>query len=281
VIRIVMAAALVASATAAMAQDRDATPLPDGTDTRRDTITVGLGGAIIPRYEGSDDYVLTPAGALRGRVAGIGFATLGTALFIDLVPTTDGQATKFVAGPIAHLTLNRSSLRRTRDPQTTALGRIEPAVEVGGHIGVSHTGIITSAFDNLTFDLAVSHDVTGIHDSLIVNPSINYGTPLSRKAFVGISVSATHVGGGYARRYFGVTPAQSAASGLSAYTPTAGFKDITLGAVGNLSLTGDLLRGLSAFVIASHSRLLGDFGRSPVVRTRGQWFGGAGLAYTF
>lgn len=279
-IKFILASVLLASTTVAIAQDRDATP-PPAIDTSRDTLTIGVGGAVIPRYEGAEDYTVTPVGALRGRVSGIGFSTLGTALFVDVIPSAGGPGTKFVAGPMAHLTLDRSSLRRVRDPQIVALGRIKPAVEVGGHFGVSRTGIITSDFDTLSVDLAISHDVTGIHESLIVTPSINYGTPLSRKAFVGVSASATHVGSGYARRYFGVTPGQAAASGLRTYTPGAGFKDVSFGAVGNLSLTGDLLRGLSAFVIASHSRLLGEFGRSPIVRKRGQWFAGAGLAYTF
>jgi MipA family protein len=61
----------------------------------------------------------------------------------------------------------------------------------------------------------------------------------------------------------------------------AGFKDINFGALANVSLTGDLLGGLSVFAIGNYSKLLGDFGRSPIVRDRNQWFGGLGLAYTF
>lgn len=251
-------------------------------DVARETVTIGVGGAILPRYEGSNDYSLSPAAAIRGTINGIGFSTLGTSLFVDLVPPpTDTKAGKLVVGPAAHIGLSRSSLRRTRDPQIVALGRVPIAVELGGHIGYSKTGVITSAYDTISVDLAVVHDVTGVHRSAIVTPSINYGTPLSRKAFVGISASATHVGGGYARRYFGVTPVQSAASKLRPYAPGAGFKDVTFGTLANVSLTGDLLGGLSLFGVTSYSRLLGEIGRSPVVRNRNQWFGSVGLAYTF
>lgn len=265
---------LFATATPAFAQD--AKP-----DPNRDTLSIGVGGAVLPRYEGSDDYKLSPAGAIRGKLSGVSFITQGTALFVDLVPSSSGPGTKFNLGPMAHVTLNRSSLKTTRDPQIVALGRIPIAVEVGGHVGVTRTGLITSDYDSLNIDVAVSHDVTGIHDSLIVSPSITYGTPLSRKAYVGAYVGADHVGSGYARTYFGVTPAQSLASGLATYTPKAGFKTANAGLFGNVSLTGDLFGGLSAFVIGNYSRLLGDFGRSPVVRDRNQWFGGLGLAYTF
>ena len=207
-------AAIVVAATPAFAQN-----------VNRDTVTIGVGGAIVPRYEGANDYELSPAAAIRGRVSGIGFSTLGTSLFVDLIaPPAESTTGKLVLGPAARLGLSRSSTRRTRDPQIVALGRVPVSVEVGGHIGYSKTGVITSDFDNLSFDLAVLHDVTDVHRSAVVTPSINYGTPLSRKAFVGASVSATHVGDGYARRYFGVSPAQSLASGLRRYTPGSGFK---------------------------------------------------------
>jgi MipA family protein len=263
-------------ATTAPALAQDAAP-----DPNRDTLSIGLAGAVLPRYEGSGDYKLIPAAAIRGKVSGVSFITQGTALFVDLVPSTNGPGTKFNLGPMAHVTLNRSSLKTVRDPQIVALGRIPVAVELGGHVGVTRTGLITSDYDSLNIDVAVSHDVTGIHDSLIVSPSITYGTPLSSKAYVGAVVSADHVGGGYARTYFGVSPAQSLASGLTPYNPGQGFKTVNAGVFGNVSLTGDLLGGLSVFAIGNYSKLLGEFGRSPVVRERNQWFGGLGLAYTF
>jgi MipA family protein len=266
--------AMLGFASSAFAQDADPA-------ASRDTVTIGVGGAVLPRYEGSGDYRLSPAAAIRGKVSGVSFITQGTALFVDLVPSSGGPGTKFNLGPMAHLTLNRSSLKTTRDLQVRALGRIPVAVEVGGHVGVTRTGLITSDYDSINVDVSLSHDVTGTHDSLIVTPSITYGTPLSRKAYLGIYASANHVGSGYARTYFGVTAAQTLASGLTTYTPRAGFKDINGGLFGSVSLTGDLRHGLSLFGITAYSKLIGDAGRSPVVRDRSQWFGGAGLAYTF
>ena len=271
---LILSAAIVGFISPAMAQDTQ--PVPN-----RDTITIGVGGAFVPRYEGSDDYRLTPAAAIRGKVSGVSFVTQGTALFVNALPSSDGPGTSLTFGPMAHLTLNRSSLKTVRDPSVVALGRVPLAVEVGGHAGITRTGVITSAFDSLNVDVSVSHDVTGTHDSLVVTPSITYGTPLSRKAYVGIYASANHVGSGYARTYFGVTPTQSLASGLTPYAPRGGFKDVNAGLLGNVSLTGDLFGGLSLFGIGTYSKLIGDIGRSPVVTDRNQWFGGVGLAYTF
>jgi MipA family protein len=227
-----------------------------------DSFTAGVGTANIPRYEGADDNVFVPAAAIRGSVSGITFSTLGTALFVDLVPSYTGTGTKFVAGPMAHVTFNRTSAKRTRDPQIVALGKIDTAIEIGGHIGISRTGVITSDFDTFTVDVAFSHDVTGTHNSLIVTPSVSYGTPLSEKIYVGMSVAANHVGGGYAQTYFGVTPLQSVASGLLTAPAGSGFKDINFGLLTNISLTGDLRGGLSLFAIGNYERLLGDFARS-------------------
>ncbi len=253
----------------------------DDAAASRDTITIGAGAAVLPRYEGSDDSLISPVGAIRGKVSGISFSTVGTGLFVDLVPSKGGPGTKFVLGPVVHLSLNRSSTRRLDDAQIARLGRIKPAVEAGGHVGISRTGLITSDYDNLTLDVAVTHDVSGIHDALLVTPSVSYGTPLSRKIFVGISASADYVGGGYARDYFGVTPAQSLRSGLAAYTPGDGVKSASFGGVANFSITGDLRRGLSVFALGNYSKLLGEFGRSPVVRDKNQLIGALGVAYTF
>ncbi len=260
-------------ATPAFAQD---TPIDAGGDS----FTIGVGVATVPRYEGADSNTIVPAAAIRGRYKGLDFSTIGTTLYTDLIPANE-SGFDFILGPIAHVTLNRTSRKRTRDAQIVALGKIDTAIEVGADIGFAKTGVITSAYDRLSFDVAISHDVTNTHDSLIVTPSIGYGTPLSTKVYVGISASANYVGRGYARTYFGVTPTQSAVSGLPVFTPGKGFKDINFGALANVSLTGDLTRGLSLFALGNYSRLVSDFGRSPVTRDRNQWFGSVGLAYTF
>ena len=247
----------------------------------RDTVTIGVGAVTVPRYEGASENVIIPAGAIRGTVGGVYFVTQGSALFVDLIPASGHPETKVILGPMAHLTLARASNKRTRDPQIIALGKLDTAIELGGHAGIRRTGVITSDYDALTFDLAISHDVTGTHGSTIVTPSISYTTPLSEKLYVGLAVGADHVGTGYARTYFGVTPTQAAASSLPTYTLGSGFKDVNFSLLGNASLTGDLRHGLSLFAVGNYEKLLGDFARSPVVRDRNQWYGGLGLAYTF
>lgn len=267
-------AALALASTPVFAQEVE-------PDAGGDSVTIGVGPATIPRYEGSDDNTIIPAGAIRGVISGIEFSTVGTALYTDLIPKPDGVGTDVILGPVVHVGLNRTSRKRIRDPQIIALGKLDTAIEVGADFGIKRTGVFTSDYDTLSLDVAVLHDVAGTHDSLIVTPTLAYATPLSKTVYVGISASANYVGRGYGRTYFGVTPAQSLASGLPAYNPGKGWKDYNFGALLNISLSGDLRRGLSLFAAGNYQRLINEFGRSPVVRDKNQWFGGVGLAYTF
>lgn len=286
--RSLIAAAVALTATPAFAQDANpaqqpAAPLPaDPPSDGRDTFTIGVGGAYLPDYEGSDDYRFIPIGAARGRVQGFNFFTAGTQLFVDAIPSPAGPSFDFQAGPVLAVNFNRTV--RSDDTFVRRLGRHRLAFEVGGFVGIAKTGVITSAYDTLSARVSIVNDVSGVNRSYVITPSISYGTPLSRHAYVSISASADYAGGRYAQTYFGVTPAESLRSGLPVYYGDNGWKDITFGALVNHSLTGDLLHGLSIFGTGSYSRLEGDFARSPLVRLRGdrnQFFGALGLAYTF
>jgi MipA family protein len=248
----------------------------------RDTFTIGAGGAITPSYDGSDDYKFTPIAAIRGKVSGFSFTTVGPQLFVDVIPDRASDALNFQLGPVAGVRFDRT--RKIRDPQVKRLGKFGTPIELGGYVGLSKTGLITSDYDTLSASVAYVHDVAGKHDSYVITPSVSYGTPLSKAIYVGISASANYVGSKYAQRYFGITPEGAVASGLPTYNLDHGWKDVSFGALANYALSGDLRRGFSVFAIGNYSRLMGDFKRSPIVSVAGrpgQWFGGLGLAYTF
>lgn len=278
----------LAASSGAQAQTTDPAPPSDAPPpaaiaTGGDSLTIGGGLGFAPSYEGSDNYVLIPAAVVRGRVKGIDFFTLGTDLYVDVISADSGSGFNFQLGPVVSVNLNRSN--RIADDQVRALGKRRVALELGGYAGVSKTGVITSDYDTLGARVSIVQDVTGIHDSYIITPQISYGTPLSRKAYVGLSASATIVGDGYARTYFAVDAPGSVRSGLPVFAnPRGGFKDFTIGALGNYAVTGDLLHGFSVFAAGGYSRLQGDFARSPIVGVAGspnQWFGGIGIGYTF
>jgi len=261
----------------AHAQDQPADPY-------RDTVTVGVGVAALPDYEGSNDYRITPAPAAIGSVKGYGFVLAGNQLSVDLIKDEPGPVWDFQAGPVVQLNFNRSSLGNIDDLRVRALGKRATAVELGGYVGIGKTGVLTSPYDKLSVTLGYRHDISNVHDSGIWNPSITYFTPLSRKAAIGVFASADIVERGYAQTYYSVSAVQSAASGLPVYTAGAGLKSWTLGAIGSYSLTGDLLHGIKVVAGGTYSRMEGNIASSPTVAiagSRDQWLGTLGLAYTF
>ena len=283
-----IAAAVAAFASPALAQPASpdtgaaaspAIALPDPND-QSDTLTIGVGGAIVPDYEGSDEYRILPLAAVRGRYKGIGFSTRGTFLYVDLVPRGTGKLS-FDAGPIAGARLDRTG--KIKDDIVDLLPDRKTAIEVGGFAGLSYHGI-TNPYDALSLRVDVVHDVAKAHRSTIISPTIDFSTPLSRTTYVGISASLDFVQARYARYYYGITPSDTLVSGLPTFTPDGGLKDWKVGLLVNQSLTGDLRHGLSLFGTGSYARLQGDFKRSPIVSLRGsstQWLGAVGLAYTF
>lgn len=282
-------AAASALATPTAAQQGSAPPADTtlaqtaDVDLDRDTVTIGGGIGFVPSYEGSNDYVVIPAGAIRGRYKGFNFSSRGLQLSVDLVRDDGPSGVDFELGPVVSLNLNRTS--RIVDPQVRALGTRRIAFEAGGFAGIAKTGVLTSAYDRIGVRVTYVHDVTDVHGSYLLIPSIEYGTPLSRRAYVGISGSATIAGDGYARTYFAVDPAGQAASGLPLFAdPRGGLKNYSASMLASYSLSGDLTHGLGLFALGSYSRLQGDFARSPVVSVAGspnQWYGAVGIGYTF
>ncbi|EQB18302.1 MipA/OmpV family protein [Sphingobium lactosutens] len=250
-------------------------------------LTVGVGAAVIPSYEGSDDYRVIPVPQLRGKVHDFAFWTRGPALFVDVIPNRSDDGIDVQLGPVVGARFDRTSRKRTKDDAVAALGKLDTAIEVGGFVGIGKTGVITSAYDNLSARVTITKDVAGAHDSMIVTPAIEYFTPLSIRSFVGLGVSADYVGKKYGRYYFDVTPDQAVASGLPAYDRAgdgSGFRKINLNLTGGYSLSGDIRRGWTLFALGGYSRMLGDYADSPVVAIAGsknQWIGAVGVGYTF
>lgn len=235
-------------------------------------------------YEGSNDYRWVPAPAAVGSVKGYAFLLAGNRASVDLIRNEPGPVWDIQAGPIGVVNFNRSSLDSIDDPRVKALGKVKTAIELGGYVGIGKTGVITSPYDKLSVSLSYRHDVAGAHDSGIWQPSINYLTPLSTKAAVGLFATAEHAGRGYAASYFSISPTQSIASGLPTYNARGGWKNYSIGGLATYSLTGNLLHGWKVVAGGTYRRMLNDFGDSPVVSiagSRNQWLGAVGVAYTF
>ena len=275
--RCLAGAGLLLAASAASAQTTEPGAPPPG-----DSITIGIGGAIAPTYEGSNDYSLVPAALVRGQLAGFNFFSRATALYVDLAREPAGAKTDLLIGPMGNLRFDRSNA--IEDVAVRRLGKLDTAIELGGFVGLGRSGLL-NPYDYGSVRLDVVTDVTGTHDGTIVTPNIEYGTPLNRKTYAGLNLSADHASGSFADTYYSVDAAGSARSGLRQYDAGSGFKNARITLLGVRMLTGDLTTtGLGFFVVGSYSRMFGDFKNSPLVRdvgSKNQYFAAAGLSYSF
>jgi outer membrane scaffolding protein for murein synthesis (MipA/OmpV family) len=280
-IGVALAAGLAAPTIAQSQPAGSQLPSPDDI-AARDTMTVALGAGYVPDYEGSDDYHLIPAAAIRGRYHGIAFTTRGLHLYVDVAPRGDGTI-DFEVGPIIGARHDKRS--HIKDDVVELLPNTKTAIELGAFAGMGYSGL-TNPYDRLSFRVDLLHDVGSAHKSTIISPSVEFSTPVSRSTYFGVNAGAEFVSNKFADYYYTVTPADTLATGgiLPAFDADGGVKNWKVGALVNQSLTGDLLHGFSLFGLAQYSHLLGDFKRSPIVSDRGspsQWMIAAGGAYTW
>jgi MipA family protein len=264
------------------AQDR--LPADEPSDGDRYSLTLGLGGGIAPEYEGSSDYGFQPGGVIQGKVDGYDFQVRGTNIFIDLVRDKPDSGWNVIAGPVAQLRFDRTSLNDIKDPRVALLGDRKTAVELGGYVGIGKKGFLIPPA-SLTFDLAFVHDVAGAHDSFILTPGLALSSPVSQRTFARLGISADFVGKGYGRTYFDTPAIAAPIPTLNGYaTSGSGFKSVGSTLLLTHDLGGDNRKGFALFSLGGYKRLLGQYADSPIVRDAGnadQFLAVAGLAYSF
>lgn len=246
-----------------------------------DWLTVGVGALYGPSYEGSDDEKVSVVPVVQGKLFGIGIGVRPAGLALDVIDDS-GNPVSFSFGPSARLRSNRTG--GIKDPVVESLGKLKRAIEVGASAGISFNKVL-NPYDSLSIGADVRWDINGAHRGMVVDPAINYFTPLSRGIAVNIGIDAEHASDKYMDYYYSISPAGSALSGLPAFQARGGWLRVGGSLLAAFDLNGNLADGgLSAIALGSYQRLLNDAARSPIVSLRGsrnQWSAGAGLAYTF
>ncbi len=247
-----------------------------------DYLTAGIGVAVGPSYEGSDDYTVSPLPVVLGSYGGVDFQPRGPGIAFDFIPDKKDAKVDFIFGPVVRARFDREN--SIKDPVVRSLGKLDFAVEVGPFAGVQINRVL-HPYDSLTAQVDLRWDVAGAHDGMVVFPSLTYFTPLSRSIVTSLAISGEYVDDDYADYYFSISPAGSAASGLPTFTATSGWKNAAATLLTAVDLDGDITNGgLGLIFLGSYSRMLGDPKISPVTSIRGsanQWFGAVGLGYTF
>ncbi|UZK68338.1 MipA/OmpV family protein [Sphingomonas sp. S1-29] len=240
----------------AHAQDED----PRGPRRTR----IALGPQLVPSYPGSDSYDVRPFLDVSRTRGDIPFAFEAPDESGGLPLLTKGR---FQIGPA----FGFEGRRRGREVGG-ALPDVGFTVELGGFAQYAVTDAVRVRVE--------ARQGIGGHKGLIANISGDYVMRDADRWLFSIGPRLTLSNSRYNRAFFGVAPADAAASGLPAYTADGGLQ-----AVG---ATAGLLRQLTpswgVYGYTKYDRLVGDPGGSPLVRefgSRNQLSGGLALTYTF
>jgi outer membrane scaffolding protein for murein synthesis (MipA/OmpV family) len=215
------------------------------------SLTLGAAGFVAPDYEGSDQYQLMAAPIISlGRKGSLTrFSSRNDSASFAILDTGT-----FRIGPAGRILLPRNDgdsadLRGLRDvPWGIEAGlfmdvyptdwlRLRAEVRHGIH---AHHGVVADAWADAFTNLTPTLRLSG-------GPRLSLATQ------------------DYFETYFGVTPAESLASGLAVYAPDGGFRSAGLGA----ALTWQTTDTISTSVFAEYRRLLGPAAQSSLVEERG------------
>ncbi|MBP7335230.1 MipA/OmpV family protein [Niveispirillum sp.] len=234
------------------------------------SIAAGIG--VRPDYVGSKDLEPTPyiAGELAYGRYFMEVQGKEVALGVELTPSLS-------FGPLFDIENGRDD--GVKSDRVGRLPEIDDAIQVGGFVRHAWRGLFDGR-DQLTLEATYLRDVSDTYDGGIGSLGLFYGRKLGDRWSVGGGVRLTHVDGNYAGTYFGVLPAAAAASGLSAYDPGAGLRDVGVSA----KLAYALDENWNIQLLGNYKQLLGDFKDSPVVKQEGragQFSGAVAVGYRF
>jgi outer membrane protein len=234
-------------------------------------LTVGLGAAFAPDYEGSDDYAFVPVWNLR----------VGNFYHPDTFVQLTGLQLRSNLIPSDHWRFGVSGrylpdYEDVGDDKVEDLGDVDDTLLFGVTLGYD---LISGRQQDLTLELDAQYDVVEGNGG-VLTPRLRWRQPMAQRMMFEGTLSASWASEDYMSNRFGISSGDAARSGLETHDADEGFKNATASA----SLTYRLTEGLSLTGLAAYSRLLGDAEDSPIVDDRGsanQLLGGVLLNYTF
>jgi outer membrane protein len=226
-------------------------------------VTLGGGALFTPAYEGDDDYRLSVVPNVQVAYGDRLFASIQEGIGYRWLNTDTVKA-----GPIVRFAFPRKedgeqlfavTGHRTRD--LSGLGDVDLSVELGG-FAEYETG-------PLTWRAEVRQAATG-HNGLAAELGVQWSRAVDLGgvfAIVSAGPRARLVDASYNQAYFGVTAAQSIASGLPVYRAGGGLYAYGVASTVIVPLPSD--RRWAVVLLAGYDRLSGDAGASPLVQRRG------------
>jgi outer membrane protein len=229
-------------------------------------LTVGAAGFIAPRFDGDNSYLFNVSPMISLGKAGpeARFTSRNDNISFSLLDNGG-----FRAGVTGKLIFERDG--DTADD----LEGLDP-IRFGGEAG---------AFAEIypTDWLRVRGELRqGIrsHDGIVGDVTMDAFTDVTPAIRVSGGPRVTFASSDYFDAYYGVSPEESAASGISAYSPGSGVKSIGAGG----AITWKATERVTTSLFGEYARLMGPAADSSLVKERGsknQWLFGVSATYRF
>ncbi|MDO5613386.1 MAG: MipA/OmpV family protein [Paracoccus sp. (in: a-proteobacteria)] len=198
-------------------------------------LDLGLGAKVVPDYQGADSHSVEPWLIWRSNLGGQNRQGFSYGPSFRMVGARDAGDSDHLAG----------------------LEEIDRAYELGARFSYG-IGQVTG--------YATLRRGFGGHEGVVGTLGARYRTDVSDRLTVWTGVSVDYANSSYMDTYFGVSADESAASGLSAYDPGAGFKS----AAARIEARYAINDTTALLGEVEYGRLIGDAADSPVVLDKNQ-----------
>ncbi|WP_116140011.1 MipA/OmpV family protein [Trinickia diaoshuihuensis] len=249
------------ASTAAAPAPTDAAKPPTAPAASRWKIAVGPGVYLAPAYPGARRFKLYPFPALDISYDDRFFSQGPDVLGVNVL-----RAENYHVGTA--LTFDFQSRNASDDPHLHGLGDV-------------HDGPKLKLFADYTVwaftgSFALLQDIAGNGQGLTASADLYASLPVTGWLF-SVGPGLTWASAAYTRKLFGVSPAQSAASGLPAYSAGAGVRDVHV----TFYASHDFTKHWAGSLNTTLGRLQGDAAHSPITERHTELTAFAALNYKF
>lgn len=228
---------------------------------------IAIGPGVVPEFDGSGDMRVFPSVLADIKWRGINLQVGGSGLRVDVIPDP-----RLALGPVLGVRLPRNDAHGP----VGLLPEIDTAIEAGAFVGYRFGGDEYGQ-GSLQMELSLVHDVSRTHNGLLATASASYAAVRNEDVSLAFGAQATWANQDYSRTYFGINAAGARASGLAAYRPDSGIRDVGAGVTAGYWFSANF--GVTARAGASY--LVGDIADSPITEEGSRWQPAAGIMLSY
>jgi MipA family protein len=244
---------------------------------------ISAGPGVAPEFDGSSDFQIIPFISADIKYKDVTLEVRGLGARFDMLSAVGSG--RVYGGPAFNFKLPRTQTLGKIGEPVRFLDKITAEPQAGGFIGIKLGGN-----ENGRGEFRIEATALVGDKGFEATGRVSYALVRSRKVFVDISNGITYADAKATRTYFGVTAAEATRSGLVAFNPGGGIRDVSSG----LTIGYQFSKRWGIVANTNYSYLVGDAGKSPIIKgrltgpaatkgegSRSQFVGGIGILYRF